>query len=315
MPFALSNASQADVDAWMAGYDKLDEIQKVQTLAGLTARQDKKYRGAALDALKSDSPELRKAGFLALEKLGTKDDVDALLSYFDVDAGMTMRILGFIEADGFDAALKARWIQTEDAGRWMQVLEVLANRSVDVRQEVFAKTTQKDCANRLSALQQVSKISTSADTPQWIASILMFDPGNERDAAENLLAALCNRDAAPIIALLGTYSAAEIYPSMCRTGGDAAKAELVKGLASTDAAVKEAAVRGLSVWPDATFAEQMLAVATSDSYSEAQRISALRAYIRVISLPDDKIGINISRDGKLEKLKTRSAPNPGGIKR
>lgn len=307
MPFALSTAPQADVDAWMAKYDQLDDIQKAQTLAGLTARQDKKYRNVALAALKSESADLRKAGFLALEKLATKDDVDALISYFDTDAGLTIRILGFIEADGFDAALKARWLAEQDNNRWLQMLEALCTRRVDVRREAFAKAAQDDCPSRLAILQQLSKVTTAADTPQWVAALLKFSAGGERDTAENLLAALCNRDATPIIALLGQYSAAEIYPAMCRTGGDAAKAELVKGLASQDAAVKEAAVRGLSVWPDATFSDEMLAVATGSGYSPEQKISALRAYIRVISLPDDKIGIQLSRDQKLEKLQNAFA--------
>ena len=38
-------------------------------------------------------------------------------------------------------------------------------------------------------------------------------------------------------------------------------------------------------------------------YTPEQKIAALRSFIRVISLPDDKIGIGISKDGKLDKLK------------
>ena len=65
----------------------------------------------------------------------------------------------------------------------------------------------------------------------------------------------------------------------------------------------QAAIRALSVWPNAQFADKMFEVATADGYTPDQKIAALRSFIRVISLPDDKIGIGISKDGKLDKLK------------
>lgn len=78
--------------------------------------------------------------------------------------------------------------------------------------------------------------------------------------------------------------------------------EVNAGLASADADLRNASIRALSVWPNAKFADRMFAVATDGSYSEEQKTAALRSFIRVISLPDDKIGISISKDGKLAKL-------------
>ena len=45
--------------------------------------------------------------------------------------------------------------------------------------------------------------------------------------------------------------------------------------------------------------EELLA---SNKLSNSQWIALQRAYIRTISLPDDQIGIELSRDAKLEKL-------------
>ena len=136
-----------------------------------------------------------------------------------------------------------------------------------------------------------------------MASTLRIPRGGDHDAAENIIAALCNRNAEPIIALLGKYPAAALDPIICRTGGDAAKKALEAGLASKDAPTRNAALAALPTWADAQFAEKMLGLVEGGTLTDAQTIPLLRAYIRVISLPDDKIGIKISRNEKLANLK------------
>ncbi|MDO5113033.1 MAG: hypothetical protein Q4E67_01525 [Planctomycetia bacterium] len=301
LPLGLAYASDAEVEKWMAGYEALDEIQKAQTLAGLTARGDRKYRGVALAALKSDSELLQKEGFLALEKLATKEDVGIFVEKLATDRDLAIRLAGFVVADGFDDALKAK-LATADTPRFLDLVIILTDRATDVRAEVFAKTTAAECPNRLELLRQISKITTVADVPQLVASTLRFAPGSERDAAENLIAALCQQNAEPVIALLSQYKPTDLYSTIGRIGGDAAAAEINQGLASEDQDVRNAAIRALSVWPNAKQAEKAFSIATDSGYTEAQQIAALRSFIRVISLPDDKIGISISRDEKLARL-------------
>ena len=302
MPFALPNASVETVDQWMANYETLDELVKAQTIAALAARKCVKYRNVVLAAVNSDSEILQNAGFLALEKLATADDVDLLLAKSAKKRDLVIRLCGFIVADGFDDALKARFMSSEKPEDVLLLATILTNRATDIRKEVFAKTTAKECPNRLALLQQAAKIATPADTESMVASTLCFPAGSERDAAENLIAAVTFGDAVPVIALKGKYDQEGLYSIIGRIGGDAAMAEVNAGLASADADLRNASIRALSVWPNAKFADRMFAVATDGSYSEEQKTAALRSFIRVISLPDDKIGISISKDGKLAKL-------------
>ena len=301
MPQAISNCDQAKVDAWMAKFDQLDELTKAQTIAGLAARKDAKYHDVAVAAMKSDSEILRKAGFLAMEKLATVADVDAILAY--PDAGLVSRICGFIVTDGFDAALKDRMVKADTPEKFLFLASILINRAVDIRAEVFAKVTAAECANRMAMMQQVAKIATPTDAKALVTATLRFPVGGERDQAENLIAAVCNGDASAVVALKGQFAQEDLFPIIGRIGGDAAKAEVNAGLASNDADLRQAAIRALSVWPHAQFADKMFEVATADGYTPDQKIAALRSFIRVISLPDDKIGIGISKDGKLDKLK------------
>lgn len=303
MPLALAHAAPEQVEAFLKNYDGMSEVEKVQVLAGLTQRGDRKYRPMALAALNSDSAELKKAGLIAMEKLATKDDVDAILANLDAEHDLTVRICGFIVADGFDQALEERFAKLTDSKKFLDLATILIDRAVDIRAEVFRRTTAADCPDRLALLQKVAQIATVDDVPSMVFSAMGIPRGADHDAAENLVAALCRKDAAPIIALMPKFPPAVVYPVMCRTGGDAAKAELTRGLDSSDLALREAAVRSLALWADATMADKMSAMLDDAAFSDAQKIAILRAYIRVISLPDDKIGIKISRDEKLDALK------------
>ncbi|MBQ5366247.1 MAG: HEAT repeat domain-containing protein [Thermoguttaceae bacterium] len=304
-PLKISKASDAEVDEWLAKFDDLDDWAKEQTLAGLTARDNKKYRDYAIKALNSDSPELQKAGFLALEKMATADDADVFVKRLATDRDLTIRICSFVVADGFDDALLKALDASKDAQQFKDLATILANRAVDVRPRIFLKTMAADCPDRLSLLQKAREISTPEDAPSFVASIVQMPRGKDRDAAENLLASLCNKDATPILAMVGQVPEAYnevLYTLAARTGGDAAKAAVEKLLASSNNAEKALGLRVLNVWADGSFVAKMEELLDSGTLNDAQFTALLRSFIRTVSLPDDEIGIEISRDGKLEKL-------------
>ena len=303
MPLALANAPEAVVDEHLNGYGQLDNAAKARTLAALTQRDQKKYRSYALEALVSDDPQLREAGFLALEKMGTAEDVDAILAHFNVDVGQTVQLASRVVADGFDEALKQRLDNAADADQFLNIAIILTNRAIDIRPDIFQRTTAPECPDRLRLMQRACELATADDIPNLVLTTLRFPRGKNRDAAENLIAGICHGDASPIIALLGQYPASVIYPMMCRTGGQAAKEELEKALNSSDPKVKSVALRSLPDWADATFSGKMKELLVSGDCPEALYTPMLRVFIRVISLPDDKIGIEMTRDEKLSQLK------------
>lgn len=304
LPLGLAAASPQVYDEWMAQYADMSESDKIRSLASATARKDKRFREKALAACgTSSSPLLQKAGLLALEKLATKDDLPFLLSKLGTDRNLIVRLCSFIVTDGFDEALRTRLSQATDTNEFVSLCEILANRGSDVRSEIFARTTAPQCPARLELLQQAARLATKADVAALVASTVLIPRGKDHDAAENLIAACCLRDATPLIELIGKYPPAVIYPILARTGGSAAEKELTKSLKSTDPDLLETALRSLSQWSDARFHKQMFEIATSDKYPDGMKRAMLRAFIRVISLPDDKIGIQMSRDAKLAKLK------------
>lgn len=304
-PQKLSNATEEEVDAWLEKYDELDDWTKEETLAALVARDNKKYRPYALKALASDSDSLKLAGFLALEKLAAAEDASVFVQKLSENRDLTIRLASFVVADGFDEALLEAFDKATDAQLFSDLATILSNRAVDVRPRIFAKTTANDCPDRLQLLQKARAISTPEDVPSFVASLVKMPRGKDRDAVENLIASLCNKNAEPILALVGKLPAEYndvLFSLVARTGGDAAKDAITKLLESSNELEKAAGLRALNVWVDGQFASKMEELLASPALSEAQNIALQRAYIRTISLPDDQIGIEISRDGKLEKL-------------
>ena len=304
-PLKLGKADEADVEKWLEKYDELDDWGKEQTLAGLTARDSKKYRPYAIKALQSDSEDLQRAGFLALEKMATADDVDVFVKRLSTDRDLSIRICSFVVAEGFDEALIKALDGASSAQLFNDLVTILTSRAVDVRPKIFAKTAADNCPDRLALLQKAREISTPDDVPFFVASIVKMQRGKDRDAAENLIASLCNKNASPILALIGKAPAEYnelLYSLAARSGGDAAKPAIQKLLDSSSDAEKALGLRVLTVWADGAFSGEMEKLLDSGKLNDAQQVSILRSFIRTISLPDDQIGIEISRDEKLNKL-------------
>ena len=304
-PLGLGKATEEQVKEWLQGYDGFDTEMKVKTLASLTARDSKEYRSYAIDALASDDPLLKNAGFLALEKMAIADDVDYFVNALADESyrDLAIRIAGFVVAPGFDEALLKRLDTTTDGNTYHDIISVLVSRSVDVREAVFKRATSKDCEDRLSYLTQIAPILTDADVESMVKVTLLIPRGADHDTAENLIAGVLHQDATKLIDLLGTYSPTVLYPVICRTGGDAAKALMEESMNSSEKDKREAAFRALPNCADAQFAYLMMQYLESGKLSAAQQQAFLRAYIRVISLPEDKDGIEMDRDQKLEQLK------------
>ena len=304
MPFALGFASDADVQKYLAGFAQFSNDEKSRTLAALTVRNDKKYRQYALDAIKSDNDPLKRAGVLALEKLGTTEDIPLLLDLLGFDGGLVIRVATRIADDKFDDTLLKALLAEKDSGRYLSIARILADRHVAAVCGVLLTEAKKDdCPNRLGYLQVAAGVATTDDVKEMVNVMLLIPVGRDRDNAETTIARLCKGDAAPIIGTEGNVSSA-LYSLLGRIGGDNVRDIIMQGLKSNDTAVRTAALNGLCNWPNVTAANEMLAFAKDTNMPGPMRTRALRAYVRVISLPNDQIGIrNFSDARKLDGLK------------
>jgi hypothetical protein len=105
--------------------------------------------------------------------------------------------------------------------------------------------------------------------------------GASSDTATIVLAAIDRAERAPAVAL----------PLIGRLGGAEALARIDAAIRSGDPAIREAGIEGLCNWPTADVAGRLRAMAEeslSDPAARQRGRRALRAHVRVISLPSDR---------------------------
>ncbi len=299
MPQAIPYVQKDTVDKYLADWKSFDGVLKTRVLASLTVRQDKAYLPLVVDSIQNGSDSVKRAAILSLEKLGTVKELPLLLDYASVDRGLVARIASFIETEGFDEALQATQEKETDAGKFALISEILATRNVDITATLFARAKKADCPNRIDLLRQAQKLSNGQNIGDFVDALVLCSAGGQRDDAERIIAALIPGDASQVIAKMGQYPGSLLFGALGRIGGDAAKDTLNKAVAGSDAELRDAAIKALCNWPNAQGAENLYELSQKDSLDKGQKIAALRAYIRVVSLPDDQIGIRASAADKL----------------
>jgi hypothetical protein len=143
-----------------------------------------------------------------------------------------------------------------------------------------------------------------------VQGVLRAETGREREAAEKAVMFVCSRiadgeqRAAPLLTAMGSLNESDrtaILPILGRVGGPAALQILEVAISDSDRDEHDAGVRALCNWPDASIASRLTELAQEDEHPE-HRTKALRALIRIASLPDGRT------DGeKLELLRTAMA--------
>ncbi|MDR1493000.1 MAG: HEAT repeat domain-containing protein [Planctomycetaceae bacterium] len=308
LPAKLAYAKDADTDQWLNEYEKLSDDDKARTLAALTVGENAAYRqparGFAISAIQTGDGHLKRTGVFALEKLGTAEDLPLLLElFYNYDRGLAEYVLSRIADPKFDAALLKALAEEKEDGRVFDLGRILTVRNVkEVKTVLIAAAKKPETQNKSGYLNVVGSLASKDDAEDLIAILLQIPAGRDRDSAENTIAGIYKGDASPILEKATPQNTAALLPVVGRIGGDKALEFIHKYQKSENAEISSAAVLALCNWPNAVVADDLLAVAENKQIPAAWRIRSLRAFVRVISLPDNQIGIKISDKEKLAKL-------------
>jgi HEAT repeat protein len=295
----LSRLSSGDLRAVAANMERLPPYSQVSLLAAMRIRGDRSFAPLALEAAKSKDETVRLAAVRALATVG---DVAALPVLVELGAaqgpiGDAARqsleavcgpqvdegVVALLQAEK-QPARRAAWIALVEARRPAGAAQVLLKEAVHASPEV-----------RTRAMAALAKLGRPDDLGPMLAAALRSEKGPERDNAEKAVMLVCQQipDAAkradPVIGIFRNAppaDRAELLPLLGRIGGSAARQIVQETLDGQDAALREAGLRGLCNWPDASVSEQLLKLA-KEAREARHRIWALRAFVRVVSLPGD----------------------------
>jgi len=309
IPYAPT-VDDAKINTLMAGYGSLSNMEKAQVLSNITARaaraqvarQQRRpveagdmvlrslYMVFALEAATSDDETLRNAGILAVGALGNETEVPFLLEQARTGANAELAKVALSRMSGqkIDDVLTEAAKTESDPGKLAILADILNRRfNSGMRTELLAKASAADTPNRLELLQSAEPMSSKADVPAFVKAWALITDRGQKDRAEQIIARLSGQtgqtggDASAALEAMGNNWDTPEGLSLLGRIGDNGTLEKIR--------TSKNAVHAFRNWPNAgpntSVADNLLAIARGADNSADDRLAALRAFIRVISLP------------------------------
>jgi HEAT repeat protein len=306
----LVNLTSAELRTIAAAMAKLPAGSQWSILMAIRVRGDKSLAPIALAAVQSKDDAVRLAAVRALAVVGDASALPVLtrLAAGDDKLAETARqSLEAISGPEVDAGIIAAMRAEKDPAQRAAWIDLLASRrALGVVPVLLGEAAHPDPAVRSRAVDALAKLAGPKDVAAMVALVLKTEKGSQRDDLEKAVRLVCQQTldaehrADPVIEVLRSAPAAdraELLPLLGRIGGAAAQASIQQALDSKDPQFYAAGVKAICNWPDPSAADQLLDLAETAA-SPAQRLGALRAFIRVVVLPG-----NLSDEKRLAMLK------------
>ncbi len=290
----------AELQQIAAALEDLPPEGQVAALVSLTPRSDPAIRQAALSLIGSANVDVAVAALETLILSGTADDVPTLMGIVIDGQDTRTRQAAFetirrMPADGVDRAVKQRMDQTGNPHPLMVQLAV-ARRAPMLVPALLDAASAPHMVSRLEAWQGLEILAQGQHAASLVDLLLKTAPGPEREAADRAVWLTCLRiedpdqRSAPLLAALeeGDQNAAVVLlPTLARIGDPAALPAVRRAMGSDQRQVRDAGHRALANWPDPIVVDELLQIAKT-SEVDTYRIWALRAFARLIVMPDDR---------------------------
>ena len=263
---------------------------------GSRAGRNSQYIPLALDAAKSSDETLRNVGILAVGALGREAEVPFLLELARTGANKELAKAALSRMSGrrIDDFLLETLKSEKDNEKFSILTDVLNRRfNSTMRPILLDRAKAADVPNRLQLLQWAEPTSTKADVGDFVKTWKLISDRGQKDQAEQAIARLSNGDASVAMQALGDWDTPDGLSLLGRIG-DAGVLDKIRQ--------SKNAVHGFRTWTNAVVADDLMKIVRDDKFSDEERILALRAYIRVMSLPNDQIGIPINDVEKVNRL-------------
>ncbi len=282
-----------------AGLDRLAPVTQATMLGILAERGEKSALPVAMNFARSNDEATRLSGLTALGRLGDATTVAFLVPTLQAGgstASTAKDSLLKLDGAGVNEQIITALQRESDVARRSDLITVLEARSASVAVPVLLPEALGDNATlRRSALRALGRLAEPKDAPIMLRALLKSTPGSERDEAERAIVSVCarstepGRQADPVLEMYRDANPADrlvLLSVLGRLGGARSLEAVKSALASSDTATYQAGVNAISNWPDSDSAvEDELLVLAQRADRSNDRALALRAYVRVISMP------------------------------
>jgi HEAT repeat protein len=293
---------------------KLPPDARAGLLEALGDRGDGAARPAVLEMLNAQEEVVRVAALRALGALGGAADVPLLAGKAaagsKLEKGAARLSLVRLRGEDVNQAIVTAMAAGKPNVR-AELVGVLAARGAkETLPTVTASAEDSDLSVRLAALGALRFLADQGQTPTLVKLLKTAKSDQQRRKAELALLAVCTRSgqacADAIVAGLADAdvpSRVALLHGLARVGGPKALAETVARLKDNDQAVRDEAVRMLSIWPDPAAADELRALAQKGE-SLRCRVLAIRGLVRLAS-PQGKKPADVKTLAEVMRLAER----------
>ncbi len=288
------------LDTLLAQLDDLPNAARLAAIELGVSRRGKQMLPIVRSLIEEDDPKLKLAGVRCLGMLGDASTISTLVEMLSAGGEVTetaqIALVHLPRKQVIPALLDALQKRPDARIPAIAVLVKLTSyEAIDPLIEIALDPDPAEYAPALDGLRGIADPDES-DIPRLVKLLLKTKPGKHRDEVEKTILIVCDKlpadaDRSELVleslARVDRSKAPQYLPLLGRLGGRKALAAIQASLDGTDPAAREAAIRALCNWPNAEVADRLLDLA-ENSDSRTYRRWALRAYIRVITLENDR---------------------------
>ena len=276
---------------------KLAPSEQLLMIEALAARNDEAALAAISSSLTAEDASVRRAAAAALGGVGDVQSVPllgkALAAAKDTEdrqaiAGALTSLKG---GDAIDQAI-AGLLKAKDETAVPVLISVLGKRaSHSSVPALLDQTRGTNAATVKAAFQALGNLAAPEDLPALLDRLTTLKAADARGPAESALVKLLSKQADParrseaVIAALAKAGNAEARCSLLGllpACGDARSMEALKtARADKEPRIRDAAVRALADWPDASATDALLEMA-QNPVQDTERVLALRGAVRLL---------------------------------
>ncbi len=312
-------------DATMTLVDALPGLpasQRALVIKALADRGDPAAKAAVEIQVEDADGAVRLAALEALAVLGDAETVSILArkaAGADAkEAQAARRALGRLAGPGVDETIAAGLQDPRPEIRAALVAALAERLAADQADAVLGLTRDPEPAVRIAAFGSIERIGSGAHAEAVAQALVDEADEGARDAAASALVELARKTEAPAACVLAAFdqtadntaARAALLGVLGELSDDAGLDVVRQAAAAEDATIREAGIRALAAWSNPAPAPDLFRVAKEGR--DALRIVALRAYFRLLAMPDDRpaaetvemydLGLQLTDQADLKKM-------------
>jgi len=297
---------KSSAEAMAAELGRLKPKVQLLLINALAARSDGAGVGIIKDQCKSRSVAVRSSALGALGKVGDETCIALLIEHAAQGSGgeraAAMESLGTLRGPKVNAALIEQLGRSDNPGKAVICKALLQRNAAEAAPALVEAAKIDNRSVRTEALKALRDLAGRREIPAMVDLIFIVEPA-QADQVGKALAAVARRNSVHrqcTETILAKYDQAgnveqrvAVLTTLGGLGHVLALPVLREGLQDSSGEIRYAAIKALSVWPNAAVAGDLAKVVRSTD-NRTHRVLALRGYIDLIDASA------LPADGKLE---------------